>query len=155
MTAREAAVSNWSEMAFNGVDALAGGGADAIASEFDKRVSEAQNAIVASGPQRLNVFQYYAIRLYAIADAESLGRAVASEALEEIARRHDIATLAGGQDALQHILREAAFGRRALFALSKTDAKSAPAVIAASWLLTRSSISGPPIWRARSHTCRK
>jgi len=84
-------------------------------SEFSEFATEALQALAAApAEQRLGVFQVYAIRVYARAEVDGIAVGDVSDELEEIARRHDIATLAGGQGALQHILSEAALGRRAL-----------------------------------------
>jgi hypothetical protein len=83
---------------------------------FDLRAMEAA-AAVASAPEdkTLAAFQDNAILLYARADAEMIPRGDVSEILHEIALRNDIAARAGGTDSLQHLLSEAAQGRRALY----------------------------------------
>jgi len=82
---------------------------------FDIRAMEAA-AAVASAPEdkRLLVFQDQALRLYARADAEMVARGDVTETLIEIALRHGIAAVAGDEESLQHLLSEAAQGRRAL-----------------------------------------
>jgi RecA-family ATPase len=85
-------------------------------SGFDIRVAEAAATVAtASDNKALEVFQGEAIRLYARADAESIARGDVSETLQEIALRNGIADRAGGAAALQHLLSEAAQGRRALY----------------------------------------
>jgi RecA-family ATPase len=83
---------------------------------FDIRAAEAA-ATVATAPENkvLEVFQGEAIRLYARADAEAIAYGDVSETLHEIALRNGIAARAGGAAALQHLLSEAAQGRRALY----------------------------------------
>jgi hypothetical protein len=79
---------------------------------FDIRAMEAA-AAVASAPEgkRLLVFQDQALRLYARADAEMIARGDVTETLVEIASRHGVVALAGGEESFQHLLSEAAATR--------------------------------------------
>lgn len=83
--------------------------------DFDERIIEAGDALAAASPANvLATYQDYAIRIYAVAEAEGHATGDASDALAELALRHQVAAQAGGDDALQHILSEASRGRRAL-----------------------------------------
>jgi putative DNA primase/helicase len=84
--------------------------------DFQEWATDALQALATAPPERrLSVFQDHVIAIYARADREGVAVGAASDVIEEIARRKEIAKLARGHDALQHILSEARHGRRALY----------------------------------------
>ena len=96
---------------------------------FDIRVAEAAAAVASAlEDEKPAVFQHEALRLYARADVELIAYGDVVETLREIALRTGVAVQLGGEEALQHVLSEAAHGRRALYKPAESDKQSTPKI---------------------------